>query len=351
MNDLEIQLNVLKKLLKATDAEVNDYFWMMERISEYGLYPFDITMHYFPNARYTKNGMMQVPSEFAAFCNFISNLQVESAIEVGVYRGRSSYFISALLFRKNKQLKYTMVDIHDHLDNFEAYCEIIPCIKVIPATSQDFKHNHYDFVFIDADHSYEASMLDFLNVGQFANKVVCFHDIHGREYDKLNGGIVRTWKEVSILSKHFTSLTFSHFPNQWMGIGVCIRNAMKQEELPSVDAEIERLKKFISTNEKIYLYGSGQLSELYSSLLKNLGGNIAAFVISDDQGKIAAFKNGVPIHHISELSDQPDECRFILSLNEIYHNTIEECLKEKGYTNIYYCENHLLQMMFDLKTK
>ncbi|MHA7965446.1 class I SAM-dependent methyltransferase [Paenibacillus sp. CAU 1782] len=347
MTDLEIQVNVLKSLLEATDAEVNNFNWMMERISAYGLYPYDVTMHYYPNSRYTKNGMMQVPSEFAAFCNFISNLQVESAIEVGVHRGRSSYFIAALLFRKNKNLKYTMVDICDHLDNFEVYSKIIPCVKVIPATSEDFKGKHFDFVFIDADHSYDASMLDFLNVGQFANKVVCFHDIHGREYDQFNGGIARTWREVSILSKHFTTLTFSHFPNQWMGIGVCVKNEMKQENLPSFNTEVAKIKDFVSTDKKLYLYGSGKLGELYSEFIRDLGGNVTAFVISDDQTKTAASKDGITIIQMNEVSDHPEDCRFVLSLNDIFHKNIESTLRAKGYTDIYYCGGNLFQLMLD----
>ena len=66
-------------------------------------------------------------------------------------------------------MKYHMVDINDALIHFEDAKKIIPSlVKDIPSTSEDFKGRHYDFCFIDADHSYDGVMSDWYNVGRYA---------------------------------------------------------------------------------------------------------------------------------------------------------------------------------------
>ncbi len=60
-----------------------------------------------------------------------------------------------------------------------------------PNTSSDLVGQKFDLVFIDADHSYMGAKYDWLNLGRYARKAVGFHDIHGHEYDKYDGGIVR----------------------------------------------------------------------------------------------------------------------------------------------------------------
>lgn len=215
---VERQIYILKQILSASDEEVCNFDWMCKRIKEYGIFPFrkqgeDII--------YTQYGMMQVVEEFAKLCCYISKLDVESAIEIGVNAGKSSYIMCALLSRRNHRLKYTCVDIYDVMDSFSSYYAVLPTLdKKIPTTSEDYIGISYDFVFIDADHSYNASILDWKNVGQFAKKVTCFHDIYAHEYDNLNGGVVRTWKEVVELTKDKRHKIFSSYPNQWMGIGV-----------------------------------------------------------------------------------------------------------------------------------
>ena len=89
--------------------------------------------------------------------------------------------------------------------------------------SDDYKGESYDFVFIDADHSYDAAMRDYLNVGQYAGKLTVFHDIYAHEYDECNGGTVRMWKEVCELNSGKEKKIFSIYPDQWMGIGCLVQ--------------------------------------------------------------------------------------------------------------------------------
>lgn len=212
------QIDVLKQILSASDEQVGDFDWMCARIKEYGIFPFRKQGE---DALYTQYGMMQVVEEFAGLCCYISKLNIQTAIEIGVNAGKSSYIMCALLSRHNQGLKYTCVDIYDVMDSFDMYHAVLPSLeKQTPTTSEDYAGISYDFVFIDADHSYDASIIDWQNVGKFANRITCFHDIYAHEYDSLNGGVVRTWKEVMELTKDKKHKVFSSYPDQWMGIGV-----------------------------------------------------------------------------------------------------------------------------------
>lgn len=219
---VEKQLEVLQEILRASDHEVNDYQWMYQKISEYGVFPFERNLQENKgNITWSALGILQTIEEFTEFCNYISGLEIKTAIEIGVFKGRSSYFMCALLLRKNPDLKYILVDIKDHLDHYEQYKKVLPALdKRIPTTSDDYTGMKYDFVFIDADHSYDASIRDYLNCGQYANKITVFHDIFCHEHDKKNGGIVRTWNEVVEMTKNQKHRIFSKYLKDWMGIGL-----------------------------------------------------------------------------------------------------------------------------------
>ena len=219
---LPVQLEIIKKLLAATDEEVSSFEWMRNIVGKYGIYPWrEGDLNGAGNVVGTRAGMMQRPGEFAEYCVFLSKWDIETAIEVGVFRGKSSYFMCALLARKNPNLIYELVDIADDLSNFEEFHELLPQMrKRIPSTSDDYIGKAYDFVFIDADHSYDASMRDYMNLGQYAKKMTVFHDIYAHEYDNLNGGTVRMWNEVMDMTAQHKHHVFSEHPDEWMGIGV-----------------------------------------------------------------------------------------------------------------------------------
>lgn len=212
------QAEVLAEILTATDEQVRSYDWMKKQICRYGLYPFRTNAN--EQIIWTRWGILQTLDEFTRYCLFLAELKVENAIEVGVYKGRSSYFMCALLTRNNPKIKYVLVDIYDGLDSYEEYHKVLPnMVKRIPSTSDDYIGEKYDFVFIDADHSYDGSFKDYLNIGRYAGKVTVFHDIYGHEYDKLNGGVGRTWQEVKALTPNAEHKVFSTYPEEWMGIG------------------------------------------------------------------------------------------------------------------------------------
>lgn len=231
------QIEIIKEILNASEAEVTDYTWMYRKIAEYGVFPFEQNIGGSQkDVFWSALGVCQTIEEFVEFCNYISRLTIKTAIEIGVFRGRSSYLMCALLARKTPDLRYVLVDIEDNLKEYEKFREILPWLdKRIPSTSEDYRKQRFDFVFIDADHSYTASIRDYINCGQYAKKITVFHDIYCHEWDKADGGTVRTWEEVLEKTRDQEHRIFSSHNGKWMGIGVVewkdgIREEMVGEE-------------------------------------------------------------------------------------------------------------------------
>ena len=104
-------------------------------------------------------------------------------------------------------------------------------------------------------------MADYLNVGQYAKKMVCFHDIYAHEYDSQKGGTVRTWEEVCTMTPGLPKMVFSQFPNRWMGIGVVINLSngdapiTAPETYHTVVANRDDFMRNIEKKTGLYVYG------------------------------------------------------------------------------------------------
>lgn len=224
------QFEIIQEILRASDDEITDYNWMFEHVGEFGVHCFSDDWMSYSGVNWTDRGYLQVPEEFTQYLCMLGQLKnIKTAIEIGVFAGLSSYIICAVLSRNNPELEYTLVDIVDVLEDYEDFAKLLPALrKRIPSTSTDYIGQQYDFVFIDADHSYDASIADYENLGKYANTIVTFHDIYAHEYDSLNGGTVRMWQEVKCQTMENPSYEikeFSKYPNKWMGIGCIIKNS------------------------------------------------------------------------------------------------------------------------------
>ncbi len=219
--EIKIQCSIIQDILHSDEKDIHSYEWLYNKICEYGIFCYQANWYTYGNhIRWTKYGMLQIPEEFARFCLLLGTLKVHTALEIGVFRGRSSYFMCAVLARMNPDLKYVLVDINDGLDNYDTYQKILPNLeKRIPSCSKDYIGQHFDFVFIDGSHTYQDSIADYYNVGQYSNVLTGFHDIYAHEYDHEGGGTVRTWQEVAEKTQGKEHLIFSTYPEKWMGIG------------------------------------------------------------------------------------------------------------------------------------
>lgn len=329
MSDTERQINVIKRILNASDEEANSVEFWMNNVREYGIYPFKWLTELDQKTNYTDNGMMQVQGEIANFCRFLSGQKIQSAMEIGVYRGLSSYFICATIYRKNPDLIYYMVDIVDALDNYDLFGEILPCMKKqIPSTSENYKEKEFDFVFIDADHSYIASMHDYINVGRYAKKMVCFHDIYAHEYDHEDGGCVRTWREVCTLTPQFPKMVFSNFPNRWMGIGVVVNTngeVAAIEEKKDYEKIEEQKEEFLNDLVKysdIWVYGVRNDSRRMYRALKEHNYSVKGMVISDESEYVEKLA-GYPVSKIDNISVDSGTVIIVCYRESLRHIAIE----------------------------
>ena len=220
------QLRILRELMEAPYEDITNRDWLKQKLYAYGFNPFfKLAKDPESGVTWTTCGILQVPEEFVDFCLYLADGrwkgEIREAVEIGVWRGNSSYILAALLCRNNPGMTYNMVDISDNLVHFDEAKEIIPSLrKRIPSTSDNLAGRSFDFCFIDADHSYDGMMRDYMNVGQHTAKILAFHDIYGHEYDHLNGGTVRGWQEIRELESKSKITEYTKYPDFWMGIGV-----------------------------------------------------------------------------------------------------------------------------------
>ena len=211
----------IHRILDASDDEIRDRAFILSCIRQVGITYQDwegmtaFTSYINP----APVGLIQIPTEFADYLLLTGTSRPATAIEIGVFRGASAYISDAYFFRLNKRHSYTAVDICDDLADFDYFRNLLPIVKAAPSTSGRYAGQSFDLAFIDGDHSYDGSRVDWLNVGR-SSAVVGFHDINGPEYQALNGGVRRTWNEVKLEYRHTCSIfEISHHP-AWMGIGV-----------------------------------------------------------------------------------------------------------------------------------
>ena len=177
----------------------------------------------------SKVGLLQIPTEFADFLIYCSKYRPNTMLEIGGFTGGTS-FISAAFFKAlNPAFKLTVVDLGDYVLLEQQTLDLLDIIIKAPMTSRDLYGQEFDIVFIDGDHSYGWSKLDYVNVGRYARKVCGMHDITAREYFKEQGGVFRFWRQLRhSLAHELPILQIGHAaPNSgdnkdgdWMGIGI-----------------------------------------------------------------------------------------------------------------------------------
>jgi hypothetical protein len=157
---------------------------------------------------------------------------------------------------KNPNLKSIGIDISDKglTEDIKQY------INLHIGTSEDFKGQKYDFVFIDADHSYEGVSTDYENLGKYA-KIVMFHDIN----DSTCPGVVKFWNEIKE-GKKYKEFTYQTNNNQIQGIGILFNEDdeddvnVENDEYP-LARHLSSYESAISILEKGFLMSRNELKK------------------------------------------------------------------------------------------
>jgi hypothetical protein len=204
-----------------------------------------------------EEGIFQTPKQISDALLELLKHNIKSYAEIGIFKGGSYLLISNILKLKNPNLESIGIDIQDrHLTE-----DIKKYINLHVGTSEDFKGKHFDFVFIDGDHSYEGVKTDYQNLGQYAN-IVMFHDIN----DSTCPGVVKFWNEVKE-GKKYKEFTYQTNNNKIHGIGLLF---LENSVYP-------KLRHFTSYESALSILNNGYVNSRKE--LKNNINNVDDYVV------------------------------------------------------------------------
>ena len=175
--------------------------------------------------------VQQIPVEYLGLLKFFKSNNIYTYLELGVANG-GSFFINSI-FSQNTTNLIHCVDSLEYKDaphvrqTFDKInSKVIKLKEFFPektinffnmTTDAFFEQNSqkYDCIFIDADHSYEGVMKDYVNSLKFVNNNgwLIFHDINNDET-----GVCKAWNEIK--NNHKIEGVFSHEFSKACGIGI-----------------------------------------------------------------------------------------------------------------------------------
>jgi hypothetical protein len=179
-------------------------------------------------------GIYQTPIQFAKYLKFLEDFEINSYLEIGVFRGGTLLFMKYFLESRNPDV--LIVGIDPNQNEHESLREII-WPNMLRCTSFDIFENgvyfsenrepfiaqdrgiiNFDLVLIDGDHSYKWCMDDYINIGRFA-KLCAFHDI----IEPSCSDVEKFWNEVKV-GKNYVEFTETLGGYKHHGIGVIIND-------------------------------------------------------------------------------------------------------------------------------
>ena len=131
----------------------------------------------FKNADSSIVGIYQTPNQIAKALVYLSDYEISSYCEIGVFHGGNFLFTSEYLRRFNPAISCVAIDPTNFLNpEIAALIEEENYLRFFPITSGDISWSKLSLCMIDGDHTAEWVRKDWENIGQHAD-ICMIHDI------------------------------------------------------------------------------------------------------------------------------------------------------------------------------
>jgi len=174
----------------------------------------------FRNTSMDVPGIYQTPDQIAKALVYLSQFEIKSYCEIGVFQGGNYLFVAEYLKRFNPDIKCLGIDPTGFLHaDIQAMAELSDWFRYAHVTSDLIKDRTFDLVFIDGDHSLEWVTRDYNNTGK-QSKICMFHDIQ----ETTCPDIIKFWEGMKSV-KGVVAMEFLDNPSDvpLHGIGVIHR--------------------------------------------------------------------------------------------------------------------------------
>jgi hypothetical protein len=147
----------------------------------------------------------QTPDQIAKALVYLSDFEIKTYCEIGIYFAGNFLFVSEYLKRFNPDIQCLGVDPTNHVSpEIREIVELSDWMRFATVTSDSIPGRKFDLVLIDGDHSTPWIEKDWDNVGKHS-KICMFHDLQeslwpdvGAFWATLKGKKVEfldTWKD------------------------------------------------------------------------------------------------------------------------------------------------------------
>lgn len=178
-----------------------------------------------PYKGYTEPRMEQIPDEFDFWVDLLLREQVQRVLTIGSKSGGVEWHLAREFFEQNRKIEITAIEKSPTPELFQTFNEaerrfrqtlrLISADSTTPSTRAQLA-DHYDAVFIDGDHSYNAVSSDFRLAESLNPRLIGLHDIVDSDWHaSAHCCVSRLWAELK--QRHPTEEKVSR---DWGGIGV-----------------------------------------------------------------------------------------------------------------------------------